>query len=339
MKKQAYHISKKDNGNVFAEEVSGYVVEKTICGRVLRFGARKDGRESGRPLWTVDELATGCSVNPGFKFGKRAEALAYIEDDDPRVGKSLAEKMAAFLTNNPSRYDSSARVFEYLKRTGKPMSAKEHAAFMEKEVRSIAAELPKDVAAPKPTGYVVTAEGADGTAYIHRVACKKRTTAEARMARIADAPVEIITCLTYRGTRDGDKLLDRLKDELKMNHDTVITLVGTPGSCLRTIWESDERKASETMKKSRKKQPKKGATQKTAKKPAAKKTIEKTAAIVSLETMKAWCAERENVIATQKREGASIRVYGETKPYREELLQLGFRWTPNKQFWYAKPTA
>ena len=68
--------------------------------------------------------------------------------------------------------------------------------------------------------------------------------------------------------------------------------------------------------------------------------IENAPAIqISLETMQEWCASRGNVIATQKREGCCIWVEGETKPYKEELKELGFRWGKARKAWYYTPVA
>ena len=64
---------------------------------------------------------------------------------------------------------------------------------------------------------------------------------------------------------------------------------------------------------------------------------EDAAAVVSLEYMKAWCSEREDVIATQKREGCCIWVEGVTKPYQAELKELGFRWGKSRKAWYFDP--
>ena len=58
------------------------------------------------------------------------------------------------------------------------------------------------------------------------------------------------------------------------------------------------------------------------------------AVAVSLEFMRAWCGERSDVIATQKREGCCIWVEGSTKPYADELAELGFRWSRGRKAWY-----
>ena len=63
------------------------------------------------------------------------------------------------------------------------------------------------------------------------------------------------------------------------------------------------------------------------------------AATVSLsaltEQMQAWCKDRENVSARRKNEQlcTPVRVEGDTKPYKEELTELGFRYS-KKGFWY-----
>lgn len=63
------------------------------------------------------------------------------------------------------------------------------------------------------------------------------------------------------------------------------------------------------------------------------------AATVSLsaltEQMQAWCKDRENVSARRKNEQlcTPVRVEGDTKPYKDELTELGFRYS-KKGFWY-----
>lgn len=64
---------------------------------------------------------------------------------------------------------------------------------------------------------------------------------------------------------------------------------------------------------------------------------EDAAVVVSLEYMKGWCAERKDVLATQKREGCCIWVEGVTKPYQAELKSLGFRWGKSRKAWYFDP--
>lgn len=56
---------------------------------------------------------------------------------------------------------------------------------------------------------------------------------------------------------------------------------------------------------------------------------------ISLEFMREWC-EGKNVVATQKREGCCIWVKGDSKPYQEELKDMGFRWAKHKG-WYFDP--
>lgn len=78
---------------------------------------------------------------------------------------------------------------------------------------------------------------------------------------------------------------------------------------------------------------------KAAAKPKAAKPEPKhdDAITVSLTYMKAWCAEREDVLATQKHEGCCIWVEGITKPYQAELKELGFRWGKSRKAWYFDP--
>lgn len=57
---------------------------------------------------------------------------------------------------------------------------------------------------------------------------------------------------------------------------------------------------------------------------------------VTLETMQAWC-EGKGLIATQKREGTCIWVEGESKPYADELKELGFRFAKKRKSWYLTP--
>jgi len=54
-----------------------------------------------------------------------------------------------------------------------------------------------------------------------------------------------------------------------------------------------------------------------------------------LEEMQEWCKDKPNVSAYRKNKQPStpVRVAGETKPYQEELSEMGFRWS-QKGFWY-----
>ena len=73
----------------------------------------------------------------------------------------------------------------------------------------------------------------------------------------------------------------------------------------------------------------------------AERPVDKTAQpiVVSLETMREWCKERENVCATMAAgAGATVKIHGDTKPYKDELKTIGFRWS-KKGFWWAYPTA
>lgn len=54
---------------------------------------------------------------------------------------------------------------------------------------------------------------------------------------------------------------------------------------------------------------------------------------VTLETMQAWC-EGKGLLATQKRAGTCIWVEGDSKPYADELKELGFRFAKKRKSWY-----
>ena len=79
---------------------------------------------------------------------------------------------------------------------------------------------------------------------------------------------------------------------------------------------------------------KKPAAKPKAAKPKPEPKHEDAAVVVSLDYMRAWCSEREDVLATQKREGCCIWVEGITKPYQAELKELGFRWGKSRKAWY-----
>lgn len=68
---------------------------------------------------------------------------------------------------------------------------------------------------------------------------------------------------------------------------------------------------------------------------AVEETAADNALDVTIETMRAWCAEHPNTCATlADGEGACIKIHGDTKPYKEELKELGFRWSRPKRFWW-----
>lgn len=66
-----------------------------------------------------------------------------------------------------------------------------------------------------------------------------------------------------------------------------------------------------------------------------------TAAIaeaITLETMREWC-EGKGLKAKQKREGSPIWVFGQSKPYKDELKAMGFAWGTSKSYgkgWYYR---
>lgn len=78
--------------------------------------------------------------------------------------------------------------------------------------------------------------------------------------------------------------------------------------------------------------------------PAPKAPNEKeqdAAATVSLEQMQAWC-EGKGLKAKQTNEASSIWVLGPSKPYKDELIEMGARWGTSKKYgkgWYINPSA
>lgn len=68
------------------------------------------------------------------------------------------------------------------------------------------------------------------------------------------------------------------------------------------------------------------------------KSGEEAAAEVSLATMQKWC-EGKGLVASQKREGACIWVEGDSKPYKDELVEMGFRFAKKRKSWYLNPAA
>lgn len=57
-----------------------------------------------------------------------------------------------------------------------------------------------------------------------------------------------------------------------------------------------------------------------------------------LERMRKWCADRKDVVAIRKNDRlvTPVRIEGATKPYKDELKELGFRYA-RKGFWYYGP--
>lgn len=58
-----------------------------------------------------------------------------------------------------------------------------------------------------------------------------------------------------------------------------------------------------------------------------------------LEQVREMLGRPDDVVVSRKREGACIWVIGNTKPMKDLLKELGFRWAPKKQGWYWKPQA
>ena len=80
-------------------------------------------------------------------------------------------------------------------------------------------------------------------------------------------------------------------------------------------------------------------------KPKAKKAAESKADVAEevsmsalLERMRKWCADRKDVVAIRKNDRlvTPVRIEGATKPYKDELKALGFRYA-RKGFWYYGP--
>ena len=70
---------------------------------------------------------------------------------------------------------------------------------------------------------------------------------------------------------------------------------------------------------------------------------EQIATVISLETMQQWC-EGKGLEAKQAHPGSkdNIWILGPSKPYKDELLAMGFRYARKSRMgkgWYAKPTA
>lgn len=61
-------------------------------------------------------------------------------------------------------------------------------------------------------------------------------------------------------------------------------------------------------------------------------------ATVTLESVEKIFEDDNKVAVYQKREGASIWVSGNTKPHRDELKALGFRWSGKRKEWWFKPS-
>ena len=113
-----------------------------------------------------------------------------------------------------------------------------------------------------------------------------------------------------------------MTDELKARIEELEAQLKARNDELEQVW-----KENESLKRS-KPEPKAEAP-----KPEPAKAEHETVAEVSLNTMKAWC-EGKGLIATQKREGACIWVEGDSKPYANELKELGFRFAKKRKSWY-----
>ena len=74
-------------------------------------------------------------------------------------------------------------------------------------------------------------------------------------------------------------------------------------------------------------------------KPATEKETEvatEHATEVSLKAMQEWC-EGKGLVATQKHEKTCIWVEGESTPYKDELVEMGFRFAKKRKSWYFDP--
>jgi len=113
-----------------------------------------------------------------------------------------------------------------------------------------------------------------------------------------------------------------MTDELKARIEELEAQLKARNEELEAVW-----KENESLKRS-KPEPKAEAP-----KPEPAKAEHETVAEVSLSAMQEWC-EGKGLIATQKREGACIWVEGDSKPYADELKELGFRFAKKRKSWY-----
>ena len=128
-----------------------------------------------------------------------------------------------------------------------------------------------------------------------------------------------VTAIEIKPTKKEDNDM-----ELKKRIEELEAELAKRNAELESVWKENEqlkRKSEEP-----KPEPK-------AKTPEPKADVPTT---VTLETMQAWC-DGKGLIATQKREGTCIWVEGASKPYADELKELGFRFAKKRKSWYLTP--
>lgn len=131
---------------------------------------------------------------------------------------------------------------------------------------------------------------------------------------------------------EEDKTAEEEEDDMSMKQ-----TIDEQGKRIEELMAELERMKAEAAKAAEPEQPKaKRSTKKAAESKA--DMAEEVSMSALLERMRKWCADRKDVVAIRKNDRlvTPVRIEGATKPYKDELKELGFRYA-RKGFWYYGP--
>ena len=199
-------------------------------------------------------------------------------------------------------------------------------------------EKKEDDMAKEKFGWVVYGTTKDGkVGWVSFSRLKTNQGAENWLKRTADDELASVKAEYVDSLEEWGAKAEEVKATLKGLCDRVVTYTPNKSgkSGIRSTWEREpETPKAEAPKEEAPKLEKPPVEKPKADKPKAPKPPKaEQPAEVSLESMTAWAKER-GLVASQKNPTACIWVEGESKPYAEELKQLGFRFAKKRKSWY-----
>lgn len=336
-------MGKNNDDNINIRNVDGYSFLVPVNEAMVKFCTHRD--TSGH--WEITDFATGFKTT-GTVFSTRKGAFEHA------ISKEHIAALEKYLKDKPNLYAAQAAHFTKLL-NGEKFTVKEYRESVEKmrneltkaqqdekkeksmtDTKKNTKNTKKAIKRTRINGWVVYGTTNDGSiGWVSYADHKTNAGAEKWLARIAettdDTKLKSVKSEFVGSAKERDEKQAEAKATLKKLCDEVVTWTAkNRKDGLKSTWTADKKKAAP-------KPPKNAAQPKPEVKPEPKPETD-TAIAITLDTMREWCNKRTDVIATQKREGAIVRINGETKPYKEELKGLGFKWS-KKGFWWARPTA
>lgn len=268
--------------------------------------------------------------------------LMQIRQDDqssrlakPRPKGDLAETVKELETKLKAseqmveHYRSKAEKLEVEKEEEKPQVEDE----TPQEKPQVDEKKEDDMANKGTFGWVVYGTTKDGkVGWVSFSRLKTNQGAENWLKRTADDELASVKAEYVDSLEEWGAKAEEVKATLKGLCDRVVTYTPNKSgkSGIRSTWEREPEAPKEEAPKLEKPpvEKPKADKPKAPKPPKAEQPAE-----VSLESMTEWARER-GLVASQKNPTACIWVEGESKPYADELKQLGFRFAKKRKSWY-----